>query len=105
MSKKHLSPIVHANATTLKLIHPGYQRRSTREYSDVMVIVLLCFLAYAFLIYCMMPAGTSHQYSRVTAELSYHWQNALDSLEYRYYTVYLPYLKSLLQEGMALLGR
>lgn len=102
---KNLSPIVHANARTLKLVHPGYQRRTTHEHSDVMLMLGLCFLAYGFLIYLCMPTVAPAQYARATAELSYYWQTTLDSLEYRYYTAYLPFLKSLLQEGMAFIGR
>ncbi|MCB0062752.1 MAG: hypothetical protein KDE19_11575 [Caldilineaceae bacterium] len=104
MSSKNMSPIVQANATTLKLIHPGYQRRATHGHNDVVITLMLCFLAYGFLVYFCMPTVAPGQYARVTAELGYYWQNALDSLEYRYYTAYLPYCKSLLQEGMAFIG-
>ena len=105
MSNKNISPIVHANARTLKLVHPGYHRNVANEHGDLFLLIMLSFLAYGLFFYFIMPTVSPAQYTKLVAELTFYWQSALDSFEYRYYTSYLPYFSSLLQEVMGLIGR
>lgn len=104
MSSKNNSPIIYGNTRTLKSIHPGYRRRSSSEHGDVFLLLFLSFLAYALFIYFCMPSLSSSQYTRAYNELAFQWQAVFDGLEYRYYTSFLPYIHSLLQEAMAWVG-
>ncbi len=106
MSNKNMSPIVKTGARTASANHLRYRYSAAAGgHSDLLLIFTLCLLAYGLFIYFFLPTVASSQYTRVAAELSYYWQRTFELVEYRFYTVYLPYVQSLLQDGLALIGR
>lgn len=105
MLNKYDSPIVKVE--TRKFHSIQYSRRSTTlgDYGDIVGLMLFCLTAYSLFLYWMMPDTAVHQYERVAAEMSYHWRYAWHAFEYQWYTAYLPYLNSLLQNMIELWPR
>jgi len=74
-------------------------------HGDLVLIMLCCILAYTLLLYYLLPSIAPSQYARVVAELSYYWRGVWHSVEYEFYTSYLPMIDALWQELMAFLPR
>jgi hypothetical protein len=76
------SPIVHVQAARENGAYARYQHKSSFEYTDVVLIMIGCFVLYGLFIYYFLPTAAPASYQRALLELNYQWQVALQSLRY-----------------------
>ena len=96
MMTKNLSPIAVHTTRTMRDLYPSARRSFWSEYSDMLLLAGGFVALYLFVMYFCVPAATSHQYSRVAAELQYYWGNTLEMKQYQLRTEVYPYIESAL---------